>query len=310
VAARGCASPRDRRRRGRLGLSSIDGLLLAVVSSIAWALLDGANKLLGRHLSALVTVGVVYGLTSLLLFGVATIEGGGPAPDGIFFAAVAGAATINIVCSLLYMRAVQISPLSLTIPYLAFTPVVLLFTAWIMIGEFPGVRGVVGVLTVALGAYLLNRGDGTPGGPLRALAKEAGSRMMLAVALMWGVSASLDKVGILHGPPVLYAAMVYSGIAVPILIFTLLRSRASFAALKDRRVLTWVAIAAIVTTFAYTTQLISLRGLYVSYVIAIKRSGLLLSVLIGHFAFREGELEKRLPGAAVMVLGVLLIVLR
>jgi drug/metabolite transporter (DMT)-like permease len=309
MAARGVPPPRDRRRRGRLGLSEIDGLVLAIVSSVAWALLDGVNKLLGRHLAPPVTVGVVYGLTSLLLCSMAAVDHGGPSPDGTFIAAVAGAASINIACSLLYMRALQLSPLSLTIPYLAFTPVVLLATAWVLIGELPGLRGVAGVLTVTIGAYLLNRGDGSASGPLRALAKEAGSRMMLAVALMWGVSASLDKIGVLHGPPVLFAATVYGGIALPVLLVTLLRSRASFAPLRNRRVLVWIAVAALGTTFAYTTQLISLRTLFVSYVIAIKRSGLLLSVLVGHFAFREGELEKRLLGAAVMVIGVLLIVL-
>jgi uncharacterized membrane protein len=53
--------------------------------------------------------------------------------------------------------------------------------------------------------------------------------------------------------------------------------------------------------------MIAIQLTLVSYVIAIKRSGMLLSVLIGVIFFGERGLRQRLAGALLMSLGVALI---
>ena len=45
----------------------------------------------------------------------------------------------------------------------------------------------------------------------------------------------------------------------------------------------------------------------VAYMVAVKRSSLLVSVIIGRVFFEERGLRRRLPGAAIMFAGVLLI---
>ena len=50
----------------------------------------------------------------------------------------------------------QISPVSLTVPYLAFTPALLLVTSYFMLGEVPEASGVAGVVVMTAGAYGLN----------------------------------------------------------------------------------------------------------------------------------------------------------
>jgi uncharacterized membrane protein len=44
-----------------------------------------------------------------------------------------------------------------------------------------------------------------------------------------------------------------------------------------------------------------------SYVIAIKRSGMILSVVIGHLLFKEEHLRARLAGAILMTFGVVVL---
>jgi len=50
-------------------------------------------------------------------------------------------AVLKVVTSAMYQRAVSVSPLSLTVPYLAFTPVLLLITAYVINGELPNPQG-------------------------------------------------------------------------------------------------------------------------------------------------------------------------
>ena len=51
------------------------------------------------------------------------------------------------------------SPLSLTVPYLAFTPVLLIFTSYILLGETLAAQGIAGVMVVTLGGYFLQSGN-------------------------------------------------------------------------------------------------------------------------------------------------------
>jgi uncharacterized membrane protein len=72
------------------------------------------------------------------------------------FAAFMSAA-LRLVSLLLYQSAIQLAPLSTTIPYLSFTPAMLIVTAYLMIGEQPSLPGLIGVSIVTLGGYLLAR---------------------------------------------------------------------------------------------------------------------------------------------------------
>ena len=65
-------------------------------------------------------------------------------------------ALIKAGSSVLFQRAMQISPVSLTVPYLAFTPALLLVTSYFMLGEVPEASGVAGVVVMTAGAYGLN----------------------------------------------------------------------------------------------------------------------------------------------------------
>lgn len=81
-----------------------------------------------------------------------------------FWGAAFGSAALLLFSKFLYMRALAASPLSLTIPYLALTPVYLVGIAYVVLGELPSPSGLAGVVVVALGGYLLNRRGGAGSG--------------------------------------------------------------------------------------------------------------------------------------------------
>eukprot|EP00798_Chlamydomonas_sp_ICE-L_P008149 gene8149-1402_t len=73
-----------------------------------------------------------------------------------FTLAIISTSALLLYSKLLYQRALHLSPLSLTIPYLSFTPAFLIVTAFIFVGEVPSPSGVAGVSIVACGGYLLS----------------------------------------------------------------------------------------------------------------------------------------------------------
>ena len=63
------------------------------------------------------------------------------------------------------------------------------------------------------------------------------------------------------------------------------------------------------SALAIVTQYIAITTLLVPYVIAIKRTSTIMSVLFGYLIFKEKGIKGRLFGAAIMVMGVILITL-
>lgn len=247
---------------------------------------------------------VAFGLPVYFLLVAAT---GVPDIRPGFAPALLAGLALNIITIPLRNLALRLSPLSLTIPYLAFTPLFLLLTEAVLLGDRPGPRGTAGVILIVAGAFALQIGERAAGplGPLRALARERGSLIMLGVAAIWSVTSVLDKICVTRSSPVFYIAVfdtLYVACSLPMLLAT--HRPIMPTARREWRLLSWIAACHLGTMLA---QMVAIQLTLVSYVIAIKRSGMLLSVLIGALFFGERPLRPRLLGATLMSAGVALI---
>jgi drug/metabolite transporter (DMT)-like permease len=170
--------------------------------------------------------------------------------------------------------------------------------------------GVTGILLIAAGSYVLNLAEVRRGllAPLRAIAREPGSRSMIAVALIYSITATLGKQAIAASSP-LFFGVVYSPLLALLLTPLVLRKAGGeiTGALRDgtlRAVLApglWYALVTV-------THVLAMSLTQVAYMIAVKRTSLLFGVLYGHLMFREPGFRERPVGALLMLAGVGMIV--
>ena len=73
-----------------------------------------------------------------------------------FWGWVAVSLPLELLAMWLYMQAIRESPLSLTLPYLAFTPAFNMLTGYLLLDETVSWTGFSGILLIVLGAWLLN----------------------------------------------------------------------------------------------------------------------------------------------------------
>ncbi|GAB4245619.1 MAG: hypothetical protein Kow00109_21640 [Acidobacteriota bacterium] len=281
---------------------------LAVFASLGFVLLDVLRRILGRRLPTWqVVVGINAGAGTLLL--PVLFYEGIPAFD-YWFVGLASLEAVNFaVTSFLYVQAVRLSPLSLTVPYLSFTPLVSAVAAWLILGEVPPFRGWVGISLLLAGGILLHGGEGR--GWLRlclAPLREPGTRRMLIVAAVWGVTTSVDKLAIQHGSEALLGAWMSLGGALLILLFRPRLGDEGQSSESSGSAGLLLAAAAVAGA-AVLAQFYAYRTTLVAYVEAVKRAGGFVSALLGVVAFGEGRFRHRIPAAALMLAGVLLIVL-
>ena len=288
---------------------STSGPLVAAASGVAWSTLDVARKYLTRHLDA-AAAAIALAFTQLPIF--ATWYLLDPQPIGAaYFPPAAALVASNTVASLLFLRAVAVSPLSLTIPYLALTPVFAFALGAIVLGELPAPAQLTGIAVIVAGALALNpRPQGATTGLLarwRAYISEPGSVMMTAVAVIWGLNTALDKIALTHAPPAFHGLVQNAGVGLALLIWLASRRR-----LRDltavARARTPLAFAAIAAAVALGLQLIAIQLTLVSLVEAIKRAiGLALAVLLGRLLFGEAITSRKIAATVAIAIGTALV---
>jgi uncharacterized membrane protein len=231
-----------------------------------------------------------------------------PVLSGRFWIALPAGTILNVLATLLYIKALKHSDLSLSLPMVTFTPVFLLLTSPLIVGEFPDPKGLIGILLIVLGAYRLNSKDKQGGfwKPFKALVRERGPRYMLLVAFIWSLTSNIDKVGILHSSVVFWVITTHLASAlffVPLVLFRIQRKPDIFK-WSELKPLILIGMTAILRT---VFQMSAIALTLVAYVISIKRTSVIFGILFGYVIFREKGLSERLSGAVIMVMGVFVI---
>ncbi len=131
-------------------------MALSLLCALSLASADAATKAwLGDFSTRELTL-VRFTLTGVvlspLLFGMPPLGDLPPA----FWGWIAILLPLEIAAMALYLAAIRDHPLSLTLPYLAFTPVFVSLVAFVLLGERVTPGGAAGIALVVAGAWLLN----------------------------------------------------------------------------------------------------------------------------------------------------------
>ncbi|MHB8883295.1 MAG: DMT family transporter [Thermodesulfovibrionales bacterium] len=285
-------------------------VLLALLSAFSLATSDALAKrsLLASSEYLVALFRLLFSLPLLLL---TLIFIPVPRLDREFYMAYGLALPIELVTVVLYIKALKESPMSLSLPFLALTPVFLIFFSYLILGERVSAPGAAGIVMIAAGGYLLNTTALKKGflEPFRAIGRERGILYMTGVALLYALTSSLGKRAIEHSSPLFFGAVYFAGLSILFLPVGLLRGRAD--------------LRQFLTTGRYKEQL--LPGLFygvmvlshmaamsltkVAYMVSVKRSSLLMGILYGYFMFREENIRGRFLGSLLMLSGFVMVVL-
>jgi len=234
-----------------------------------------------------------------------------PLIDTIFFLAFFAALPLEVTATVLYVKALKISPLSLSVPFLSLTPIFLIVVPYLILGETISVPGVIGVALIAFGGYTLNIGQARKGllAPFFAIGKERGSLYMIAVALIYSITATLGKLAIQHSSPLFFGIVYYSALATAMAPLALLMGREERKAMPPIDAIK----ASILPGFCHATSIgahmIAISLTQVAYMISVKRLSLLIGVLFGYLFFKETNIRERFLGTLLMIIGFALIIL-
>jgi drug/metabolite transporter (DMT)-like permease len=301
------------------------GLLFATATSVANVITDVARKkTLDKHeiIAASVCVKLFAALSYTLVFiwrvntqAPVEIRDSGPL-FGIEALAFSPFATFIIyllidmtgvaIATLLYFRALQVSPISLALPFIAFTPLFLIPTGYLMLGELPSWVKIIGVLLVVIGSLVMHRQlfAISWAEPFKAIIRERGSRYMLIVAFIFSLTNPLDAKLVKMSDSLTFA-FAY-GITIFLIFVGIAIFRRSDWKLVLKTAPLWVILAGVMESVVNVLQFTSHNYIDVVITISLKRAGIVLAVLMGWLVFREKDITDKLIAASVMVAGALM----
>lgn len=223
-----------------------------------------------------------------------------------FWFCVAAGLPLEVIAFYCYMWAIKVSPLSLTLPFLAFTPVFITFTGWMILNEKVSLLGFAGITLIVGGAYILNVSLAREGFllPFKAIFKEKGSWLMLLVSFIYAFTSAIGRKAILHSDPFFFGVvynLALTGLVA--LIYPVMGGRGGERLISHIR-LSPVILLGVAEAVSIFSHVYALSLAQTAYMIALKRTSVLFGVLYGALLFGEERIRDRLLGAILMLFGV------
>ncbi len=225
-----------------------------------------------------------------------------------FWLATICALPLEITAIILYTKALKISPISLTMPFLALTPLFLIVMSYVILGERVSLKGGIGIFLMAIGSYTLNihKIRHTILEPVKAIFREKGSVMMIIVAFIFSITSSLGKMAIENSSPIFFGSFYFILVTFFFTPIAVGKNKGKISIVK-KDVIPLIPIG-VTYSMMILFHMLAMSLSNVAYMISIKRTSLLFSVLYGHFLFKEEKIAEKALGSIIMFLGFVLIV--
>lgn len=284
-------------------------LLFALWTSISISIVKRLTKTSDPLFVILVGNAFIIPFMLILIF----VLGGIPTISPQFYFLILATTIFETIATISSFVAISLSPISLISPMSSFNPVFTTIIAGITIGEVPSFMKLIGILTVILGAYLLNASD-IKGGiltPFKKLFTNRGVLLFLLANFMWAITPIFQKQAIFQTTPVnplfvsFFGVLLVSISVLPFVIFKKIDNPIE----QIRKNLKWYILIGPCATLALWAAFTAFSLQNLGLVTSVFKLSVLFTILWGLLFFKEKRIWERLLGAGVMIAGTLLLIL-
>ncbi len=281
--------------------------LYALLGALLDATYYASIKKMVRNIDITVLASGVFMSASMILL-LFSVLNGIPQITSAFYSAIISSAILNILAASLYFRSLKMTDISLAIPMVSFTPVFLILTSSLLLGESPTFYGMIGILMIVAGSYAKNMRENIshPFAPFREIYRNRGVFYMLLAAFLYSVTTNFTKIAIINSDPFFAPFVLTLVLGIFFLALSFVKHRKVAKAYKSN--ITPLIVGGSIFAASFIVMNIALTMQIVPYVISLKRLSILFSVLYGGFVLKEKQLGRRTFAALLMIIGMFLIV--
>lgn len=232
-------------------------------------------------------------------------------PSWSFASIIIISAIINALTTVTALKAVKYGDISLVGPLSSLTIPFLILSSYLILWETSNILWYLWVGIICIGTYLLWIGDIKSWllSPIKNIFSDPWAKYMLITALLWSLSAPIDKLGLLEIGT--FHWLMYTNLLTSLLlwVYTLWVRQTPINSLIYTKNIKKSFLYAWVLWLGMVLQMLALKYTLTLYVISIKRASWIFSVLLGAFIFKEKHIIQKLIAASIMLLWVVIITL-
>ena len=283
-------------------------ILICIISAFFWAIFDLTRKLSLKKINS-VNLLLIFTITQFIIFliwifidnfSINLIPYLLPGVILIF---------LGLFSALLFLKAIQQSDLSLTIPLLSFSPMFSSIFSFFFLNEQLSKIQYFGVFLIIFGALILYSKKITLEEFLKSfkiILKNSSAKLMIIVSIIWSLTPVLDKLCLEHSSINFHGFIQSLGMII-LLIFLFKKDKVQ--TLNTKKNWRLILLTVFVGSTATILQFYAILTNYVPIMESIKRSvGQLSSVFLGRIFFNEKINKPKVIGVIVLSVGVYFIV--
>lgn len=219
-----------------------------------------------------------------------------------------GAVLTNLLATKLNLEALKREELSYTAPLNAMVPLFTLLIAGVFLQESPPRFGILGVLAIVAGAYVVsikpNRMHWYD--PLKRLFTSVGAQLSIAVTVCYAINTILTKVMTNDGHSTMAVFYVTTLVGWLFLLYVPIFKRQELSAIErsDKLAVLGGGISSFASGYFH---ILATASTFTSYATSVRRLDALISILLGWRYLKETNIGIKLLGAAIMTIGTVLL---
>ncbi len=219
------------------------------------------------------------------------------------YAIIAGAlCATGRVCM---VKALQLGELSILGPINSYKSVVGLFVSIFLLGEIPGIFGIIGIILIIYGSkFIFNT---TNEGFSLKLLRRKDIQLRIAALILTGIEAVLlKKVIVLSNVSISFIMWAWTGTFFTFVIILLTRRK--FVPIKNFQIPMYFVICIGLTLMQLSTNFV-FKHMKVGYALALFQLSTIVNLFFGIKFFHEHNFIKKLTGTIIMIAGSIIIIL-
>lgn len=219
----------------------------------------------------------------------------------VFIGVTALTVVITAVATLIRLRLIKAEELSLTTPWLGCIPMFVVLWSALIYRELPGLPALLGILLVCIGAFTINLQRG------RIEIKRA-SLWMLSVAVMLGLTTSVDKIAIKASSAITYS-LIWT-ISSAVLMYGVAKTKTKKVIIIDKHLI----VQAVLWVGEFLFQMLAVQNIShiasgQTYVKTLTMLNIVITTIFSGILFGEREKAKRILSAILIFIGAVIVVL-
>lgn len=217
---------------------------------------------------------------------------------------------IHALYLIVLAKAYSAGDLSHVYPIIRSAPLLVLLFAILFLEESVSGRGVLGIIAITIGVYMINAKALTLKAllePFRSIRKEAASKLALLGMFIVATYSLVDKVGVSFFHPISYFFLLQCVSFMCLSPYLLRIKTVNQFKLEWKENRINIIQGAILDVLSYTLVLAALKIAPVSYVVSMRQYSVILAVILGHKLLQERYLKVRMTATMIIFVGILLI---